>query len=103
MFYLKFDEIRETMTTLPEIDRRELVALRKGEIAHFRTITPPPTLGTMPPGPPPDDPASRTILKFFGGPPQPPTDPGFCAAIRALQGRYEALPRLFARLPKQPS
>lgn len=76
VFYLRFDELRETAAALPAIDRRELIAQRKAEMAHFRAITPPPALGTQPPGPPPDDPMGRALGRFFGGPPQPPTEPG---------------------------
>ena len=77
VFYLAVDELRETAAASPPIDRRELVAQRKAAIAHFRTITPPPALGTQPPdGPPPNDPLGRAMGKFFGGPPQPPTEPG---------------------------
>ena len=75
MFHLTLDELRETAEKLPKLDRRGLVAQRKAEIEHFRTIQPPPVLGTPPPGPPPDDPGSRALGKFFGTPPQPPSEP----------------------------
>ena len=75
VFHLTLDELRETAEKLPELDRRGLVAQRKAEIEHFRTIQPPPVLGTPPPGPPPDDPGSRALGKFFGTPPQPPSEP----------------------------
>ena len=75
VFHLTLDELRETAEKLPKLDRRGLVAQRKAEIEHFRTIQPPPVLGTPPPGPPPDDPGSRALGKFFGTPPQPPSEP----------------------------
>lgn len=75
VFHLTLDELRETAEKLPELDRRGLVAQRKAEIEHFRTIQPPPVLGTPPPGPPPDDPGSRALGKFWGTPPQPPSEP----------------------------
>lgn len=66
VFHLTFDEVRTTAEALPRLDQRALVAGRRAEIAYFRTIQPPPTLGTAPPGAPPDDPLSRAIGRFFG-------------------------------------
>jgi phosphohistidine swiveling domain-containing protein len=76
VFHLTLDELRETAEKLPDLDRRGLVAKRKAEIEHFRTVQPPPALGALPPGPPPDNPMSRSMMKFFGTPPQPPREPG---------------------------
>jgi phosphohistidine swiveling domain-containing protein len=75
VFHLTLDELSETAGKLPDLDRRELVVQRKAEIEHFRAIQPPLALGTPPPGPPPDDPGSRALGKFFGTPPQPPSEP----------------------------
>jgi phosphohistidine swiveling domain-containing protein len=75
VFHLTIDELRETAEQVPDLDRRGLVAQCKAEIEHFRTIQPPPALGTLPPGPPPDSPISRSMMKFFGAPPQPPSEP----------------------------
>jgi pyruvate,water dikinase len=69
VFLLIRSELRETAERLPDIDRRELVTTRKSEMEHFRGISPPPILGTLPMEPPPDDPLSRAIGKFFGAPP----------------------------------
>ncbi|MDQ6602132.1 MAG: PEP-utilizing enzyme [Chloroflexota bacterium] len=76
VFYLTFDEIRETADSLPQREPRATVAERKGEMAHFAAIPPPFALGTEPPGPPPDNPIGRAIGKFFGGPPQESAEPG---------------------------
>ena len=73
--YLTSDELRETGSGLPQGDRRETVAKRKAEMDHFRGIQPPPVLGTQPPGPPPDDPMGRAMGRFFGMPPQEPSEP----------------------------
>jgi pyruvate,water dikinase len=69
VFYLNFQELRETAAALPRIDRRRTVAGRRAEVAYFRTIQPPPALGTPPSGPPPTDPLSRAVEKFVGVPP----------------------------------
>src|SRR5215210_1880360 len=76
VFHLTLDELRETAGKLPDLDRRELVAQRTAEIEHFRAIKPPRILGTPPPGPSPDNPVSRAVEKFFGGPPRPSREPG---------------------------
>lgn len=47
----------------------DAVAARRDELARFGGVVPPPVLGALPPGPPPDDPVTRTILKMFGAPP----------------------------------
>ena len=71
VLHLNLDEIRETARCLPDLDRRDLVSRRKAELERFAQAQPPPALGTPPPGPPPDNPVNRTLMKFFGGPPQP--------------------------------
>jgi phosphohistidine swiveling domain-containing protein len=68
VFHLTLDELRQTASELPALDRHQLVLARQAEIAHFRSMTPPPALGTMPAGPPPDTPLGRAIDKFFGVP-----------------------------------
>jgi pyruvate,water dikinase len=74
VFFLTVDELRETARLLPAGDRRRLVAARQAEMAYFRTIEPPPTLGTPPSAPPPDTPLHRAMGKFFGPPPPPSTE-----------------------------
>jgi pyruvate,water dikinase len=71
VFFLTVDELRETARLLPAGDRRRLVAARQAEMAYFRTIEPPPTLGAPPSSGPPDTPLHRAMGKFFGPPPQP--------------------------------
>jgi pyruvate,water dikinase len=68
IFMLTPAELRCTSERLFEIDRTVLVARRKAEMERSRRITPPPALGTLPAAPPPDDPLSRAIGKFFGLP-----------------------------------
>lgn len=72
IFLLTRPELQETAERLPQIDRKDIVAERRVEMEHFRHIAPPPVLGTLPSEPPPDDPLSRTIGKFFGAPPSEP-------------------------------
>ena len=86
IFYLKIPEIRETAQNLPGVGRSELVARRTAEIDHFRTISAPPVLGTPPDGPPPEDPLSRTVGKFFGAPPTGPEQENGALVLRGGSG-----------------
>ena len=68
VFYLTLDEVRETATAPPGRDRRAAVRERKAEIERYRTVVPPPALGTNPSRPRPDTPLGRGLDKFFGVP-----------------------------------
>lgn len=80
LFYLTLAEIKTVIGMLLENqqppDRRTLVAERKAEVAHFRTIQPPPMLGTMPLAAPPENPLSRAMVKLDGTGPLPPAENG---------------------------
>src|SRR5690606_24313635 len=76
VFYLTWEELRETAETLPYVPRQQIVQRRRDEMEHFRTVAPPPALGTPPAGPRPDDAFGRAMVRFFGGPPQPSEQPG---------------------------
>jgi pyruvate,water dikinase len=80
VFLLTLNELRETAERLQlqskskstRVNQHELVSARKAEMEHARGVTPPPVLGVPPEGPPPDDPLSRTVGRFFGAPPAAP-------------------------------
>ncbi|MBI4497727.1 MAG: hypothetical protein HY689_07515 [Chloroflexi bacterium] len=86
IFYLTLDEVQETAAALPSLNRRQLAGARRAEMEYFRTIQPPPALGTLPPGPPPSDPFGRAIGKLFGAPPEPPTTPQAVRGTAASRG-----------------
>lgn len=65
VFYLTLDELRETADGLPHINRRRVVGGRRAEMEYFRTVSPPPALGTAPSGPPPDSPLRQIQGKFW--------------------------------------
>lgn len=65
VFHLRLDEFGDLTA-----DLQALVAGRKHEIDAFGAVESPPVLGSIPPGPPPNDPISRAVIKMFGG--QPP-------------------------------
>lgn len=73
VFYLAVDEVSATAQSPSAMEVRPRVALRRAEMAHFRTITPPPVLGA-PPGEW-DSPILRALVRFWGAPPLPPDPP----------------------------
>lgn len=64
VFHLRLEELDDLSA-----DLREIVAERKRELDRFSGVVSPPMLGSLPPGPPPDDPISRAVMKMFGGRP----------------------------------
>jgi pyruvate,water dikinase len=89
VFHLTLEELGETARALPALDRRPLVRSRQAEIEHFRSMTPPPALGTMPAGPPPDTPLGRALDQYFGVPvagPDPQALRGHPASAGIVRG-----------------
>lgn len=84
--YLTLDELGEAARQPDVRDLKALVAEREAETAHFATLTPPPALGSMPPGPPPDNPMTRSLTKFFGAPPPKSDDPSLLRGVGASRG-----------------
>lgn len=77
VIHLTADEIRATANSLGKqpVDLRSTVEQRKAELAHYAPLEVPPATGTTPPGPPPVNPITVMIAKFFGAPAQPSSDP----------------------------
>jgi len=76
IFHLHFREVRDTAAQFPALGRRALVADRKAEMRRYEGVALPMEVGSVPPGPPPDDAMMRTMAKFFGSPPPAPERPG---------------------------
>jgi rifampicin phosphotransferase len=74
IFHLRLLEIGETAAQLPALDRHALIDERKAEIERFARMSPPPFVSTAPDGPMPDTLETRTMMRFFGGPPPAPAD-----------------------------
>ena len=100
ILHLNLAEINETVERLPDLDRRNLVARRKAELERFARVQPPPVLGTPPPGPPPDSPMNRTLMKFLGGPLQPPDEPGVLRGNPGSPGVVRGRARVLRSLPE---
>jgi phosphohistidine swiveling domain-containing protein len=64
VFHLRLEELDDLSS-----DLRGVVAERKQELERWSGVVSPPMLGSLPPGPPPDDPISRAVIKMFGGRP----------------------------------
>jgi pyruvate,water dikinase len=68
VFYLTLNEVRETAIAPAGRDRRAAVRERKAEIERYRTVVPPPALGTNPSRPRLETPLGRGLDKMFGVP-----------------------------------
>jgi pyruvate,water dikinase len=71
IFYLDGDEIREIAGSGISGDHSGSVVERKAEMERWGKVQAPPLLGTDY-GPPPDNPVTRALGRFWGGPPPPP-------------------------------
>ncbi len=74
VFMFTLDELRDLVTNAGEANRaddaRALARTRRNEAEIARTLIPPPFIGEMSAESPPDNPMSRALGRFFGGPPQ---------------------------------
>lgn len=86
VFFLTFSELRQATVDLPSSNLRRRVAVRRGELERFGTVTPPPVLGADP-GQPPDDPVNRMLGKLFGGPPPPAENPDVLRGSPGSRGK----------------
>ncbi len=100
IFHLTIDEIRETTERLGEIalDRTALVAERKAEIERYQSVALPPAVGTEPPGPPPVNPMTQLLGKFFGKPPQPSANPNVLNGAAGSPGIVQGTARIIRTL-----
>ena len=96
--YLTLDEVREALEGRPARNAPTLVAARKAEMEHFRTITPPPTIGSAPPEAEDDDPLSRAMAKFMGGAPPTTMEPGVVRGIAGSPGTVRGIARVVLSL-----
>lgn len=90
IFYLTLDEVRTLAGALARGatpgSRHLLVAGRQAEVEYYRGIQPPPAIGALPTNPPPADPVSQTINKFFGAPPPPQSEPNLLRGAGGAPG-----------------
>ena len=88
IFYLTLAEVKAVLTAQVEgqasgLAYPEKIDERKALAAKFANATPPPMLGTLPEGEPPNDPVSRMFLKMEG---EIPTSPPIKHELRGNAG-----------------
>jgi pyruvate,water dikinase len=98
VFFLTIEETRNALAGNEASDTRDIVAARREAFEHQFRIHPPPVLGTMPPGPPPADPMTTALLKFFGGPPQMPREPHSVQGTPGSPGTVRGTARVITAL-----
>ena len=94
---LEPDELR----TLAAGDGRRataLVARRRAELRRAQAVTPPPTLGSPPEGPPPDTPLLRAIGRYLGPPAPTAADAATVRGHPGAAGRARGPARVVHRL-----
>lgn len=98
--YLGFDETRNALLALLQTPQQlhDRIAERKARLAHFAAIQPPLMLGTLPDGPPPDDPGTRSALRFFGTPPQPSSEPNTINGAAGSPGKVRGKAKVLRTL-----
>jgi pyruvate,water dikinase len=94
VFHLSPAEVRASLVAGRTRDRRALVAQRIDEIARRRALDPPAVLGSMPPGPPPESPFSRAMMKFIGMPAGPSETPGELTGSAGSKGTVRGPARI---------
>jgi pyruvate,water dikinase len=86
VFYLTLDEVRDALDGRPARNALALLASRQAEMEYFRTITPPPAIGSAPPESQADDALSRAMGKFMGVAAPATTEPGVVSGIAGSPG-----------------
>lgn len=100
VFHLSLEQLRQTARRWPSVTTR-LAEAEKALFQRCAALTPPPALGALPPGPPPDDPISRTFAKFFGAPVSeqlPPPDAKFILGHAGSAGKVRGPARVILTL-----
>ncbi len=93
---LTLEEIREGLASGGDL--RGIVEERKAELTRWAEVHEPPVLGTLPPGPPPDDPIARAIFKMFGGMPPESEEAAVITGMSGSAGRASGPARVIHSL-----
>ena len=95
VMYLVPDQIRASLKHGE--DFRSVVAREKGEMSKFGVFAPPPVIGTDY-GPPPLNPVTVALGRFFGNPPQPPAADGTIIGTPVSSGVVTGTAKVIIRL-----
>ncbi|MCH8222406.1 MAG: hypothetical protein IH868_03235 [Chloroflexi bacterium] len=95
VMYLVPDQIRASLKNGE--DFRSVVAREKEEMSKFGAFAPPPVIGTDY-GPPPLNPVTAALGRFFGNPPQPPAADGTIIGTPVSSGVVTGTAKVVIRL-----
>jgi phosphoenolpyruvate synthase/pyruvate phosphate dikinase len=74
------------------------VAALSSKLERYADITPPPALGSMPPGPPPESAMTRLMVKFSGAPVAPSENPSEVRGSAGSAGKVVGVARVVSSL-----
>lgn len=98
IFLLSMEDLREILggaSARTAADVQELVLRRRQELTQAAEMPPPPFIGRPPAGPPPaSNPLERSMLRFFGGPPQRSETPGQLKGAPGSRGMVTGIARV---------
>jgi pyruvate,water dikinase len=96
VFMLTPEEIRTGL--INPADLRPVVVERRAEMRRWAGESTPPAIGSLPPGPPPEDPMLRAFGKFFGMPPAPSEHPDELRGSAGSKGKVTGVARVIRSL-----
>jgi phosphohistidine swiveling domain-containing protein len=98
VFMLTADEVLDGLADPAGTEYIDTVAERYGEMERYADVTPPPALGSMPPGPPPESAMTRLMVKFSGAPVAPSENPSEVRGSSGSSGKVVGVARVVSSL-----
>ena len=94
VFMLTAKELLDGLADPAASEYIDTVAERHDEMERYADITPPPALGSMPPGPPPESAMTRLMVKFSGAPVVPSESPSEVRGSAGSSGKVVGIARV---------
>ena len=98
VFMLTSDELLDGLADPAGAEYIDMVAERYDELERYADITPPPALGSLPPGPPPESAMTRLMVKFSGAPVAPSEDASEVRGSAGSAGKVVGVARVVSSL-----
>jgi len=98
VFMLTADELLDGLADPAGTEFIDTVSERRDEMERYAGVTPPPALGSMPPGPPPDSAMTRLMSKFTGSPAAPSESPNEVRGSAGSSGKVVGVARVVSSL-----
>jgi pyruvate,water dikinase len=98
VFMLFADELLDALADPAATDLADPLAKRRAEMAHFADVVAPMAVGSMPPGPPPESPMTRLMMKFGGQPAAPSEIPNEISGASGSAGKVVGIARVVRTL-----